>query len=470
MRGRWFLAKWGIVLGSAPAFAQAPALPQPPAFPQPPLIPQSPAVPQSPAYPGPLAPAAPQSPVYPGANAPGSPQMPPPLGIYPPGTFTPYPVAPASPATQPPEVLLPQKEDKFALNAADVSLKRVYGGWQLWAGQRVLRDFGEREADARDVARVFRDLRPTEWVTIGGPKPVVEYGLVNGRPPMTAPVPGAGPDEARSVAQAGGMNSGPAVTGAGARAVVPIDLKSVRVEAVRGVWCLRDDQNILFNFGTNRADAEQAHAAVLRYGFNRVGVVGSPVVMSYLFASPETATAKPDPFAKLALQSQIDGLARVGIPVAGVGYVGEMIRFDPRKLDVRKEGADWVVAFGTEVIGRYGPAEWVARDAIRAIQDSRYNEFCKVGSTGLTFFLVDGKTPTRVPYNAQGRRFDPTALKVTKTGDKWAVTENGRHLLDCASAEEGETLIRVLKHYQFDQLCHLGPSSKVGVTFLAKGK
>ena len=29
----------------------------------------------------------------------------------------------------------------------------------------------------RDVARVYRDIRPTEWVTIGSPHPVVEYGL-----------------------------------------------------------------------------------------------------------------------------------------------------------------------------------------------------------------------------------------------------------------------------------------------------
>ena len=56
------------------------------------------------------------------------------------------------------------------------------------------------------------------------------------------------------------------------------------------------------------------------------------------------------------------------------------------------------------------------------------------------------------------------------TGDRWAVTENGRHLLDCATSNEGETLIRVVKHYGFDQLCHLGPTQKLGVSFLTKVK
>jgi hypothetical protein len=82
------------------------------------------------------------------------------------------------------------------------------------------------------------------------------------------------------------------------------------------------------------------------------------------------------------LQAQIDGLTRVGIPVGGVGFVGEMIKIDPRKLDVRKDGAEWVIASGTEVIGRYGQTEWAARDAARTIQDSRFTEYCKVGSSG----------------------------------------------------------------------------------------
>ena len=272
----------------------------------------------------------------------------------------------------------------------------------------------------------------------------------------------------------GSSNNGPPVTGAGASLVIPIDLRSVRVEAVRGVWCLRDDDNIHFNFGPVKTDAEQALAVVRRYGFNRIGVVGQPVAaMSYFFVGSDAALpAKIDhgPFARAALQSQIDGLTRVGIPVAGVGFVGEMVRIDPRKLDVRKDNGDWVVASGNEVLGRFGPTEWIARDAARTIGDARFTEFCKIGSAGLTFFLVNGKAPTRVPFAAQGRRFDPASLKVQPFGGHWAVTENGRHLFDCASAEEGDTLVRVVKHFGFDQLCHVGPNAKVGVSFLAKGQ
>lgn len=488
MRGRGVLAKLGLILSAGTVLAQPPGYPQPPAAPMSPGLPQppvrsQPVFPQAPAFPQLPAPQAPlfppgQSPVSPGQVPPG---LLPPMrtaGVGFPGTTGPSAAGTASPGTNPiampQEFPLPLPENKLAFNAADVAVKRAVGSWQLWAGHKMLRDFGDNETNARDAANVLRDLRPTEWVTIGGPKVVVEYGLVNGRPPMLAGV--SGPEERKDVAQAGfsatsgGRNSynGPAMTGAGARQIIPIDTKSVRVEAIRGAWCMRDDWNIHFNFGPVKADAEQAVAVVRRYGFNRVGVVGAPApVMNYLFAADASVSPPQGPIAQLQLQAQIDGLTRVGIPVGGVGYVGEMVPFDNRKLAVRKEGHEWVVAAGREILGRFGPTEWAARDAMRTMQDSRFTEYCKLGSAGLTFFLSHGKAPTRVPLNAQGKRFDLNALKVKHTGQKWSVTENGRQLFDCASAEEGETIIRVLRHYRFDQLCHLGPTPRIGVSYLA---
>jgi hypothetical protein len=466
---RLLLAKWGLLLGTTTASAQLPQAPPQPNLP-------------SSNFPGPQIPPS-QFPAFPNPPPPG---MLPPVGSGLPGQPG-YPAVPpgypggAHPVAQPQEIPLPQPENKVAVRAADISLKRTYGGWQLWAGQKVLRDFGERETDARDVLQVYRDLRPTEWVTIGSPRPVVEYALVNGRPPATLGASGPGSDQADANGQ--GNNGlvatptgfgGPVVTGGGAKLVVPIDLRSVRVEAVRGVWCLRDDNNIHFNFGLAKGDAQQALAVVQRYGFNRIGVVGDPAapVMTYFFVGADNGIPvgrqAQNPFARAALQAQIDGLSRVGIPVPGVGYVGEMIGVDPRKLDVRKDRGDWVVVAGNEVLGRFGPSEWTARDAARTISDAHFTEFCRVG--GLTFFLVNGKAPTRAPFHTQGRRFDPGSLKVQPYGGKWAVTENGRFLFDAATAEEGETILRVVKAFGFDQLCQIGQGRGVGIPFMAKGQ
>jgi hypothetical protein len=370
----------------------------------------------------------------------------------------------------------------MSFSSMDVSVKRVIGGWQVWAGQRVLRDVGDNENSARDLARVFRDLRATEWVTIGGAKPIVEYGLINGRPAVAvAPVDPKAGTNAGSGSGAGTSQlpvvpagfSGPGITGAGAKFVQPIDLRTARAEPIRGVWCVRDDDTLLFNFGTDKAGAEQAIAVIRKYGFNRVGVVGAPTqpVMSYLFVSlePERQKLAGGP---LLMNAQIEALTRTGIPIAGVGFTGEMVKIDPRKVEARKDGTEWVVAAGPEVLGRFGPTEWAAREAARTVQDAKFTEFCKLGGTsGLTFFLRDGKAPTRAPFNAQGRNFDLTALKVQQINDKWAVTENNKHLFDVSGPQEGEVVIRVLKSYGFDQLAHLtagGP--KGGVTFMVKNR
>jgi len=343
------------------------------------------------------------------------------------------------------DVPLPYPEDKFPLDAGSVMLKRLGGSWQVWAGQRLVRDLGNDETSAKDVTRLLRELRPTEWARIGSPRPVVEYGLINGRPPVVGGFP---------------------------KMTTPIDRRAVRVEAVKGVWCLRDDDCILFNFGANRADAEQALAVVRKYGFNRVGLVGPPSApaMAYFFAALEADKAARPAGGALTAAAQERALARTGIPVPGVGYVGEMLRIDPRKVEARREGAEWVIASGPEVIGRFGPWEWTARDAVRVIQDGRYTEFCRFGSAGVTFFLSNGKAPTKVPFSAQGRRFNLPELKAQMINGKWAVTEAGRHLFDVSGQEEGEQLIRLLRHFQFDQVCLLGQNPKAGLQFLAKGR
>ncbi|AMV28737.1 hypothetical protein VT84_30305 [Gemmata sp. SH-PL17] len=485
MRKRIAAAGLGVLLGTTSVSAQPvpPATYPPATYPLPgstlpapaglPAFPGSPTVPNTPTAPGLLPPLAPNklpigapSPTFP----PGAP------GNFMPSTPTTAPgtsVLPKPPvAVSPSELPLPQQERKIAMRATDVAVKRVVGGWEVWAGQHVLRNTGDNETGARDVARVMRELRPTEWITVGATKPVVEYGLTNGRPAVSGTPPVESKDSKNgnfgSVANASGTTLQMGATAA--QFVQQIDLRSTRVEAIRGVWCVRDENNILLNFGTDKGGAEQASAAIQKYGFNRMGVVGTPTqpVMSYLFVSLEQPKAVPG--GQLMLSAQIDALSRTGIPIPGVGFTGEMVKLDPNKVEARKDGAEWVVAFGPEVLGRFGPTEWSAREAARTIRDAKFTEFCKLsGSTGVTFFLTNEKAPTRAPFNAQGRNFDPAALKVQQINNKWAVTDAGRQVFEVASAQEGETIVRVMKAYGFDQTAHLSAGgSKGGISFLVK--
>ncbi|HEX4610843.1 MAG TPA: hypothetical protein VH092_21820, partial [Urbifossiella sp.] len=228
---------------------------------------------------------------------------------------------------------------------------------------------------------------------------------------------------------------------------------------------------IHFNCGLHRPDAEQAAAAIRRYGFNRVGTVGgnpAAPAMTYLYATLAGESGGAAAVHPLAAAVQEQALARVGIPVPGLGYFGEMVRIDPRKLEVRRDGNDWLLTAGPEALGRFGSAEYLAREALRVVQEGRFTEFCHAG--GQTFFLTNGKAPTRVPFSALGRRFDPAALRPAQYGNHWAVTENGRHLFDAADQAEADGLIRLIRHLGFDTLCQVGTPPRIGMTFFAKSR
>lgn len=388
----------------------------------------------------------PRIPVMP---APHVPQLPPPQAPHalPPARTPSQPVSPdgvLAPTPDRAEIPLPNEERKVAIDPVTLSLKRLAGSWQLWADRVFLRDFGNSEMEARDALRVIRELRVNEWVAIGGPRPVVEYGLRNGRATVAAGI---------------------------AKFALPIDLASARAEYVKGVWVLRDEENLLFNFGTNRADAEQAVAVVRKYGFDRVGFVGQPApAMAYFFAAPPGEQPPKIGLGALGRQMQVDSLLRTGIPVPGLGFVGEMIKIDYRKVEARRDGHEWVLAHGSDVIAKFGAGEWQARDALKVVQDGRFTEWCRFGSPGVSFFLAGGKAPTRVPFATQGRPFSLTDLHVRQFNDKWFVTEGGRPLYEVSTFAEGDDLIRILRAYGFDRVCHSGNSPRASLTFLAKSR
>lgn len=393
----------------------------------------------------------PQLPTGPVA-VPGSPGMPPqqlPSNLLP-------SQKPAEQSPQSGEIIFPTPEpgirtpmkEKFALiDATALYLRPQSGNWTLLAGNVVLREFGSGQADAEEARRVLRELRPSVWADIPPRSdnmpnaPVVGYGLTNGKASLTPPTP---------------------------RRSVPVDLQTVRVEHVRGAWCLRDNGAALLNFGQSKPDAEQAVAVCRKYGFNRIGLIGHPdPSFVFFYAAPlDTAGLTPAAASALAKAAQEQALTRTGIPVPGLGYAGERIVIDPRQIEVRKDRADFVLAHGPDVLAKFGINEWAAQDALRTVKDGRYTEFCRVGE--LTFFLANGKPPTRVPFSAQGIRFTPTALKVQPADGRWGVYDAGRLVVAAASKEEGEQVVRVIQAFGFDQVCRVGPPGRGGLTFLAK--
>lgn len=382
--------------------------------------------------------------------------LPPGLGVTPPQAAKPLvaagpqqqaPTPADTPFVADPTVRLPQKENLARIDPNGLTARRGGGDrWQVVNGFQVVREFASGQADAEEFVRLLRDLRPTAWAAVGTGRTVVEYGLRDDQ----AVVPAFSPKTA-----------------------VTIDPGSVRAELVRGVWVIRDDDNILLNFGTSRDDADQAMAVIRKYGFNRLAQVGPAAGgATVLFAQPQAPRrpAAAGPYSELARQYQESQLTRTGLDVpAGGGAVGERITIDPKACDVRREKGHWVLAHGAEVLADFGASEWSARDALKLVQEQRFTEFCRFNAD-VTFFLVNGQPPTRVPFAVQAVRFDKEAVAVKgATNGKFGVYEGmGRQLFVCDTEKEAKQLVTVLKHYGFDTSCQMGLSGKSSLKFLAK--
>lgn len=357
-----------------------------------------------------------------------------------------------------PGLRLPQPEKLTAIDANGLIARRGHGQdrWQVANGLKAVREFGGSQAEAEEFVRLLRELKPTEWGVIGTDRTVVEYGL------NRSTINGVAVDRATA----------PAFT---PKTTVHIDLLSARVETVRGVWVLRDDENILLNFGKSRADAEQAIGVIRKYGFNRIAQVGPTAGgATVLFAQPEVASVRPKAtggLAELNRQYQEQKLARTGleVPTAGAGS-GEKFAIDPKACDIhRDKQGHWVLAHGAEVLANFGASEWSARDALKLVQEQRFTEFCRF-NTDVTFFLVNGQPPTRVPFAVSAVRFDTGTLAVKPgSSGKFGVYEGmGRLLFTCDTDKEAKALVATLQHYGFDTACQMGLSSKNSMRFLAK--
>ena len=347
-----------------------------------------------------------------------------------------------------PNFKLPMPENLAKWDVYALRTQKTIDRWEITNGKTVVRDFGKDQTSAEEYVKAMRDMRPTMWGRLGSDRVVVEYGLFN----EEAQKPGFSP-----------------------KVSVEIDAAALRVESVRGVWVLRDDQNILLNFGGSRDDAEMAYAVIRKYGFNRLGQVGTASNgMTYLFAQDAgSKAAKPS-----AMQSQVsalqaayqeEALKRTGIDSGRNLTVGERIVFDSKSLEIRREKGDYVLAAGTDVLANFGGSEWSARDGLKLVQEQRFTEYCRFNKD-VSFFLCNGNAPARVPFSVQSTRFDVGLLKVRKgMGDKFAVYEGaGRQLFACDTEKEAEQLVQVLQHYGFDQKCQLGLGSTSSLKFLAK--
>jgi hypothetical protein len=361
--------------------------------------------------------------------------------------------------------------------------------WLLVAGDRVLKDFGRQEADARIALRIVQTLGLTQRGTVGSPSPVMEYWLADGLAPSGV------------------------VTNL---RLLPLD-SGLRVERIEAQWCLRDDQRVLFHFGLREEEARRALDIVRKYHFTHLGLVGRAAPSMVLFLSsgselsggprllnpskvhktlitvsgtnhspaPEgpvvpSLPAMQDagalrrgthsPSFSESLGSRAPRGGRLTPTLPGWDEQAEWVPFDSRQVQVRQENGVWRLSAGGYVLASFGTDEAAAHRALAAVRHYHFTEHCRVGSPTpvFSYFLVNGQAPRGVMFGVDAQAFQPNRLSAQALGRQWALFEGDKVLLVLGeSANDALTLLEAIRRNKFDRLCHVGPE-QAGMTFLAR--
>lgn len=318
-------------------------------------------------------------------------------------------------------------------DTASLRLKRERGMWQLWAGNVLLKDFGPNEADAYEALQIFRDLRVDSHGSIGG---IFEFWLTGGQAPS-------------------------AVTRH--RKVVPFDLATLRVEEVSKQWVLRDARMILFSFGTSRTDAVQALNVCKQYEFNQLGLIGHPTpIVKYLMKdpNPRQSQATPQSLAPVSVRMTEAETARPRFVLASAGDVGERVLFDSRRLDLRREGGEWVLYMNRTPAARFGAQERQARSALQALQQLRVTELCQVGESNFGFFLSNGRAPQGSVVGLGGKSLRVDQLNAKQMNGTWSICEGNHPIFEFG--DQGDAARRALaaiRELKFDHAIPIGSRS-----------
>jgi hypothetical protein len=378
------------------------------------------------------------------------------------------------------------------------------GHCQLYATGEVIKDFGRRYTDARQALTIIRDLHLTERGVVGSPRTIMEYWLSDGRTPD-------------------GMI-------AGAKSL-PIDEATLRVEQIKGTWCIRDNNTTFFNFGLHQDEAQQALAIMERHHFQRVALIGqgTPVMLVFLgnplAMRPTTMHAPPAPngrvltpprqdstsqsfadappntlqasklrassaLSKTALPKSIESkadapalgadlaaaamplghqLAPPSAPSPDLKTLGERVPLDFRQVHLT-HNRDWKLVLGDYVVANFGSNEHDARLAEMAFHTSRFTEQCLIGHPKpvFSYFLVNGRPPHELPLGAEPIAFRPQELNVREVNGAWGIYDANRALFAFGNkAAEAKEALQVIQSQGFDACCRLGQGEQ-GMTILAR--
>jgi hypothetical protein len=415
--------------------------------------------------------------------------------------FLPAQTPPPSPSAETTEIA----EHLLSFDPLTVNLRWEERRWLLVAGDRILKDFGRRENEARQALRLIQELHLNQYGTVGSPSPIMEYWLADGQAPQ-------------------GLTPG--------LRHLSLDVPTLRVERIQSQWCLRDARTIFFNFGFHGDEAARALAVIQQYGFTDIVVIGPAQPAMLVFLAPTngaTPSARATPASRVHKTAyQPEGSEREkgrinANPGAGLGAIVtpalpplsaaghsphgprlafgreklpdgkhsaarfgnsgpplpgweeqvECVPFNWRQVRMRQDNGVWQLAAGDYVVANFGTDDEAARQALSVLHHYHFTEHYRIGRPRprFSFFMINGQPPLGMMFGLTGQAFQPDKLSVQKLGPTWTLCEGDRVLVMLGEKpDEARQLLELIRQHKFDRLCHVGSAQDGGMTFLVRSR
>lgn len=356
------------------------------------------------------------------------------------------------------------------------------GRWKLVSSGHVIKELDQREPDAREAARVIRELQLTHRVASAGERPILEYWLSAGKAPGVPATPA-------------GLH------------LLRFDLGTLRAEEVQGRWLVRDSRRILFNFGPRAEEAQLAVEAIRQHEFDVVGYVGQPAPVMVYFLSSKAGmpqSVPPPPFTtsmrsprpvdsadnrqrpsptepssngvrpvaarapRSTLQPRLPTASQTPLP--DLEALAERVPIDWRQVQLRREQDEWRLHIGNYTLATLH-SERDARQALAALRYYRVTEHCPIGrpTPSFSFYLANGELPRGLFLGSQRVSFDSGRLSVRQAGLNHVITDGNQVLLTFRDrAEDAQKTLAILQKLGGNQLIRIGPSDATGLRIVVR--
>lgn len=307
-------------------------------------------------------------------------------------------------------------EDCISFNPDTTTVALIGGNYKVVDGSHWILDFGSKKSEAEKALATIKYYKMNSICFVGRPGLKMSYFLVDGKAPR-------GPMQGEDA--------------------IGFNPATIEAKLVNGTWKVVDGNHWMLDFGDKQDQANMAVSIIRKYGFNHICYVGRPNAPMMYFRC-DLLLLNP---------------GQIGPYLPGLALKEDCLSFNPDTVSVAFINNRYKLVDGNHWILDFADKKTEAYRALEIVKHYGMNSICFVGrpDPSMTYFLVNGSSPTGALSGEDAISFNPATAEVKQIGGRWKVVDGNNWLLDFNDKQaEANTALSIIRKYGFTRLCFVG--------------